>query len=128
MRREEAEGEPLAIRFADLFDHIGTLDIRYSDTARALSGRAVVIEGFLSRSHGPHSTVSLVDQPGLCPDCSPAPAAVIALPGAPALMQEGDGAVRVRGRLDYGLRIADGVASLLRIESATLLPLVASGE
>ena len=76
----------------------------------------MVIEGFLSRSHGPHSTVSLVDQPGLCPDCSPVPAAVIALPGMRAPMREGDGAVRVAGRLDYGLRIADGVASLLRIE------------
>jgi hypothetical protein len=123
MPREDAELSPLAVSFADLFDHIGTLDIRYSDEARALSGRAVVIEGYLSRAHGPHSTVSLVDQPGLCPDCSPVPAAVIALPGVHAPMQEGDGAVRVAGRLDYGLRIADGVASLLRIESATLLPL-----
>src|SRR5262245_24693211 len=106
MPREDAELSPLAVSFVDLFDHLGTLDIRYSDAARELSGRAVVIEGFLSRSHGPHSTVSLVDQPGLCPDCSPVPAAVIALPGVCAL-HEGDGAVRVAGRLDYGLRIAD---------------------
>jgi hypothetical protein len=117
----EAEGEPFAVRFADLFDHLGTLDIRYSDTARALSGRAVVIEGFLSRSHGPHSTMSLVDQPGLCPDCSPVPAAVIALPGVRAPLQEGAGAVRVAGRLDYGLRVADGVASLLRIEESRIV-------
>jgi hypothetical protein len=120
MRREES-APPLAVTFADLFDHLGTPDISYSAAARDLSGRAVVIEGYLSRSHGFHSTVSLVDQPGLCPDCSPAPAAVIALPDLRAPMQEGDGAVRVAGRLDYGLRVVDGVASLLRIEETRIV-------
>ena len=110
---------PLVLRFDDLFDHAGTLDLRYSATARELSGREVVIEGYLSQSHGPHPRWSLVDQPGVCPDCSPVPA--IALPGARAPMRAGDsGAVRVRGRLDYGLRIDDGVASMLRIDHATI--------
>ncbi len=111
--------EPLMLRFENLFDHAGTLDLRYSATARELSGREVVIEGYLSQSHGPHPRWSLVDQPGVCPDCSPVPA--IALPGAQAPMRAGDaGPVRVRGRLDYGLHIDDGVASMLRIENATI--------
>ena len=89
-----------------------------------MSGREVVIDGFLSQPHGFSHTLSLVDQLGACPDCSPAPVAVIALPGARAPMWAGEeGAVRVAGRLDYGLRIADGVASMLRIEAARLSPL-----
>src|SRR5712691_1894384 len=112
---------PLMLRFDDLFDHAGTLDLRYSASARELSGREVMIEGYLSQSHGPHPRWTLVDQPGACPDCSPVPA--IALPGARAPMRAGDdGPVRVRGRLDYGLRIDDGVASMLRIEHATIWP------
>jgi hypothetical protein len=63
----------------------------------------------------------LVDQPGLCPDCSPVPAAVITLPGASCAPREGDERpVRVVGRLDYGFRIDAGVASFLRIEGAAL--------
>src|SRR5437899_11057625 len=105
MRRESApiaEGSaaaPLALRFADLFDHLGTMDLRYSAAARALSGSEVVIEGYLSRSHGLEP--ALVDQPSVCPDCSPG-VATIALTGARMPLQEGqDGAVRVTGRLDY---------------------------
>jgi hypothetical protein len=33
-----------------------------------------------------------------------------------------DGPVRVRGRLDWGLRVDDGIASMLRIENAAVLP------
>src|SRR3989475_2617467 len=124
MRRESAPiaagsaAAPLALRFADLFDHLGTMDLRYSAAARALSGSEVVIEGYLSRSHGLEPALSLVDQPGVCPDCSPA-VATIALTGARMPLQEGqDGAVRVTGRLDYGFRIDAGVASFLRIEAA----------
>lgn len=127
MRRESppiAEGSaaaPRALRFADLFDHLGTMDLRYSAAARALSGSDVVIEGYLSRSHGLEP--ALVDQPGVCPDCSPA-VATIALTGARMPLQEGqDGAVRVTGRLDYGFRIDAGVASFLRIEAALVEPL-----
>ena len=66
----------------------------------------------------------LVDQPGLCPDCSPAPAAVITLSGAQLHLQEGsERSVRVIGRLDYGFRIDAGVASFLRIEQAAVFPL-----
>jgi hypothetical protein len=115
---------PLALRFEDLFDHVGTLDLRYSAAARELSGREVMIEGYLAHAHGPQARLSLVDQQGLCPDCSPV--AAIALIDAKAPMRAGDdGPVRVRGRLDYGLRIDDGVASMLRIENAALAPVQA---
>lgn len=129
MRRDQpamhadAAAQPLAVTFADLFDHLGTVDVRYSAAAQGLSGREVMIEGFLSLPHGLTSILSLVDQPGACPDCSPVPVAVIALPGArpPMRASEEEDTVRVVGKLDYGLRIADGVASMLRIEAARLL-------
>ena len=112
---------PLALRFEDLFDQVGTFELRYSAAARELSGREIVIKGYLAHAHGPHALLSLVDQQGLCPDCSPV--AAIALLGAKAPMRGGDdGPVRVRGRLDYGLRIDGGVASMLRIENAAVLP------
>jgi hypothetical protein len=114
---------PLALGFADLFDQLGTGDLHYSAAAQAFSGRDIAIEGFLSHAHGPRPTMLLVDQPGVCPDCSPAPAAVIALPGASSPLREGaDRLVRVVGRLDYGFRIDGGVASILRIENATVFP------
>jgi hypothetical protein len=117
--RGSAAESPLALRFEDLFDHVGTLDVRYGAAVRELSGRDVVIEGYLVRSHG--QLLSLVDQQGVCPDCSPV--AAISLLGALAPMRAGeDGPVRVSGRLDYGFRIDDGTASMLRIESATVQP------
>ncbi len=112
---------PLPLGFSDLFDHLGTDDVRYSAAAGELSGRSVAIEGFLSHAHGPGSAMLLVDQPGVCPDCAPTPAAVIALQGAPAFFQEGgERPVRVTGRLDYGFRIDGGVATILRIEEAAV--------
>jgi hypothetical protein len=117
---------PLPLRFADLFDHLGTDDLRYSAAAQALSGRDVAIEGYLSHAHGPRPAMLLVDQPGLCPDCSPAPAAVVTLRGALPFPREGeDRPVRVVGRLDYGFRIDAGVASMLRIEDAAVFPVEA---
>ena len=122
--RVEGDAEaPLALTFSDLFEQLGTFDVRYSAAVQALAGRRIMIEGFLSRSHGPQPAFSLVDQPGVCPDCSPVPAAVIALPGARAsVLAEGDSAVRAVGCLDYGFRIDAGIASVLRIEGAVLLP------
>jgi hypothetical protein len=117
---------PLALGFADLFDHLGTEDLRYSAAAQTLAGRDVAIEGYLSHAHGPRPAMLLVDQPGLCPDCSPAPAAVITLCGARPLPQAGaERPVRVVGRLDYGFRIDAGVASMLRIEDAAVFPVEA---
>jgi hypothetical protein len=112
---------PLALGFPDLFDHLGTDDLRYSERAKTNSGREIVIEGFLSYGHGPRDTVLLVEQPGLCPDCSPVPAPAVALLGVMPGPQEGDPRpVRVFGRLDYGFRIDAGVASFLRIEAAAI--------
>ena len=129
---EATESAPLVIGFSDLFDALGTTELRYSDRARALSGRAIAIDGFLSQPHVPLAAPMLVDQPGVCPDCSPVPAAAIALPGlraAPrfqAVSTTGnspdDRPVRIVGRLDFGFRITDGTASMLRIEHARVEP------
>jgi hypothetical protein len=119
--------EPTPLAFADLFDHLGTTELCYGERAKSLSGRYVTIEGFLAHAHGPRAAALLVDQPGLCPDCSPVPAAVITLTGASAFPPAGEERpVRVTGRLDFGFRIDDGTASMLRIEAATVLPLAAS--
>ncbi len=112
---------PLPLSFAELFDARGTTDCRYSDAARQLSGRDIVIEGYLSHSHSANTPSSLADEPGLCPDCSAVPVAVIALPDLPLVPREGEEPVRIAGRLDFGLRIVNGSASMLRIENATIL-------
>jgi hypothetical protein len=117
-----AGGGPLVVKFADLFDNLGTVDLRYSATLAALDGRDVSIEGYLSHPHVPGGDLSLVDQPGLCPDCSPVPAAAICLPGARAPLTADGGArlILVRGRLEFGLRIVNGTASMLRIMASTV--------
>jgi hypothetical protein len=117
-------GGPLAVEFADLFDHLGTIDLRYSATIAALNGRDVVIEGYLSHPHLPGYDLSLVDQPGLCPDCSPVPAAAICLPGvsAPPTADDGPRLILVSGRLEFGLRVVNGTASMLRIMASTIRP------
>lgn len=120
--------EPLELSFADLFDNLGTDHLGYSAQAAKLSGREVSIEGFLAHahSHEPSATsLMLVDQPGLCPDCSPVPAAVISLQGAESIEASGERAVRVVGRLDFGFRIDDGVATFIRIEQAAIARLTA---
>lgn len=114
-------GSALVLGFAALFDGIGTETVRYSAAAQSLSGREIVIEGFVAHAHGPGAALLLVNEPGLCPDCSPAPAAVITLQGGGPILMEGDPRpVRVSGRLDYGFRIDGGTASMLRIEGARL--------
>ena len=119
--QRNATEPPLALRFEDLFDDVGTFDVRYGVAVRELSGRDVVIEGYLAHSHGPHRLLSLVDQQGGCPDCSPV--AAIMLLGAIAPMRAGDdGLVRVSGRLNYGFRLDAGTASMLRIENAAVQP------
>jgi hypothetical protein len=109
-----------AVTFADLFDALGTADVSFGAGARRLSGSRVAIEGFLSHAHGASSGTSLVQEPGLCPDCSAVPVAVIALPDLARIPREGERPVRIVGRLDYGLRIVGGTASMLRIEQAEL--------
>lgn len=123
MRPDET---PAALGFADLFDNIGTDDLRYSSRAEQLSGRMIVIDGYLAHvhAHGPApATLMLVDQPGLCPDCAPAPAAVISvMRPEPAAFVDAHGPVRVEGRLDFGFRIDEGTASFIRILQASIAP------
>jgi hypothetical protein len=111
---------PQPVTFADLFSALGTTDLTYGEGARRLSGCQIAIEGFLSHAHGPAAAVSLVSEPGICPDCSAVPVPVIALPDLPLVPREGEGTVRIVGRLDFGLKIAGGTASMLRIEDATI--------
>lgn len=110
------------LSFADLFDGLGTLALDYSAEAETLNGARVAIEGFLVRTHGPAPAWLLVDQPGLCPDCSPVPAAAITLPDASTVPMAGDLPVRAEGRLDFGFRIDNGTASFLRLRSAVFVP------
>lgn len=112
---------PLPVSFADLFDALGTDALTYGEGARGLSGRPVVIEGFLSHAHGLDRTVSLVSEPGVCADCSAVPVPVIALPDLRMVPREGEGRVCIAGRLDFGLKIAGGTASMLRIENAAIV-------
>ncbi len=116
----------LELSFKDLFDGLDTFDLRYRQTVAALSGQLVRLTGFLSPPHGPSSQWSLVTEPGACPDCSPLPAPVVALPDL-KLRDSGDGSlpVSIEGRLSFGLCIKDGVASFLRIEEAQVRSLEA---
>ncbi len=119
---------PKVLGFGDLFDNLGTDALGYSTRAEQLSGRLIVIEGYLAHvhAHGPApAALMLVDQPGLCPDCSPAPAAVITLMRSePSPDTDARGPVRVEGLLDFGFRIDEGVASFVRIEKASIAPVV----
>jgi hypothetical protein len=122
MLRERVADKPHAreVTFAELFDALGTDALGYGAGAKNLSGSRVAVEGFLSHSHGFDRSISLVQQPGLCPDCAGVPVAVIALPGIAMTPREGARPVRVVGRLDFGLRIVGGTASMLRIEDAAI--------
>jgi hypothetical protein len=119
--RPDAALESLPVSFGDLFEALGTAELSYGAGAKTLSGRHVVIEGFLSHAHVPDRGVSLVPEPGLCADCAGVPVAVIALPDLRLIPREGEAPVRIAGRLNYGLRIVNGTASMLRIESATVV-------
>ena len=114
---------PIGTDFGELFEARGSLEMRYSPRAAALSGQPVEMEGFLVRLHGEAARFLLVDAPGQCPDCSAAPVPAIFLPelrAAPAGLSPGGGSVRVRGTLRFGFEVGpDGHASFLRIESAT---------
>jgi hypothetical protein len=119
---------PIELCFADLFDNLGTDAIGYSSRSAQLSGHMICIEGYLAHvhSHGPApAALMLVDQPGLCPDCSPTPAAVITvMRSEPAPGLHAEAPVRVEGMLDFGFRIDEGVASFIRIEHASIMPVI----
>ena len=107
----------MLLKFSDLFDGLGSAELRYSELCKAYSGREIELAGYLSQAHVQSGQVLLVDQPGACPDCSPAPVACLALPGFS--IASADSAVRLRGRLSYGFVLdADGNGSFLRLEGA----------
>ena len=112
----------MRLKFSDLFDGLGSAELRYSERCKTLSGREVEIEGYLSRAHPESGQTLLVCEPGACPDCSPAPVACLYLPGFSAGTRgttTGASAVRLRGRLSFGLaRDREGNASYLRLEEA----------
>ena len=107
----------MLLKFSELFDGRGTDELRYSERCEALSGSEVELCGYLSRDHPESGRVMLVEQPGVCPDCSPAPVACLELPGFTA--SGAASAVRLRGRLSYGYAVdGQGNASFLRLEGA----------
>jgi hypothetical protein len=105
------------IGFDDLFTGRGSEALAFSPRAEDLSGADVEIGGFLVPMHASPGRYALVDTPGACPDCAPAPVAALHLPDFRARAKAGP--VRLRGRLSYGFAIAaDGYASFLRLEDA----------
>jgi hypothetical protein len=109
----------MRLKFSDLFHGVGTDTLRYSERCTALSGTEVELLGFIAKDHPESGRAMLVDQPGVCPDCSPAPVAALELPGFAAT--GADTAVRLRGRLSYGfVQDAAGNASMLRLENARI--------
>ena len=117
------DGKPLALGFADLFDHLGTDALRYSAAARELSGREVAIAGFLSHPHGPRGALHAGRPARPLSRLLAGSGRGNRAPrrgGFPPAGEERE--VRVVGRLDYGFRIDDGIASMLRIEAARVRP------
>ena len=109
------------IGFADLFDHIGTMECRFSPRAEALAGRTVEIEGYLAPVHGEHRRFLLVANPGECPDCSPTPAPAVFLPDF-----EGETVAEpliLRGTVSYGFAVDEtGTGSFLRLTGVERAP------
>lgn len=107
----------MRLKFTDLFEGIGTGNLKYRVGCTEYSGKDVEIRGWLSEAHDGSRTVMLVSRQGDCPDCSAAPVAAIILPGF-KLPKRAAGAVTLRGRLAYGFAIQSGIASYLRLERA----------
>ena len=112
----------LVITFRDLFDHIGTERMTFSQRAEAISGQAVELRGYLVAMHSDSRQVTLAGTPGVCPDCADKPVAYVHLPGyeAGARLFSAQ-AVRLKGRLSYGFAVAaEGYATFLRLEDARI--------
>lgn len=109
----------MQLKFSDLFEGLGTTDLRFAGRCVHYAGQEVEIRGWLAQAHDGSRTVMLVNRQGDCPDCSPAPVAAVVLPGF-RLPKHANGAVTLRGRLSYGLAVRDGIASHLRLERARI--------
>jgi hypothetical protein len=105
------------LKFFELFEGVGTADLRFSAACNHYSGQEVEIRGWLSQAHDGSRTVMLVNRQGDCPDCSASPVAAVILPGFRP-PKRANGAVTLRGRLSYGFAIRNGIASYLRLEQA----------
>jgi hypothetical protein len=114
---------PGVLTMDDLFDHRGSERLAYSARCGHLSGGWLQLETLVTRNHDGSRWLA-VDRPGACPDCSAVPVAALQLPGfEPPAGLDPDRPLRLRGRLSYGFAVdADGQASFLRLEEATLVP------
>ena len=110
------------ISFRDLFDHIGTQRMTFSMRAESLSGQEVELRGYLVAMHADPRQITLAGSPGICPDCADLPVAFVHLPDfAPGAGLFSAQAVRLKGRLSYGFKVApEGYASFLRLENASV--------
>jgi hypothetical protein len=107
----------MVLKFSDLFEGLGTAELRFGSRCPDYSGQEVEIRGWLAQAHDGSRTVMLVNRPGDCPECSATPVAAVILPGF-RLPKHAIGAITLRGRLSYGLALRDGIASHLRLERA----------
>ena len=114
-----------SVAFDQLFDKLGTLDLNYSETARALDGRRVEIEGYLATGHGDDRPLLLIDTAGACPDCSIPPVAAMTLVDLDKLPDDvvaGETRVALAGRLSFGFQVdAAGNGSFLRLADARVV-------
>jgi len=69
------------ISFRDLFDHIGTPRMTFSQRAEALSGQEVELRGYLAAMHSDERQITLAGEAGVCPDCADKPVPYVHLPG-----------------------------------------------
>jgi len=115
----DGRGPLIALSLDDLFDHLDTEQLRYSDRCKALSGQWVQLSAHIARTHD-DSRWLIVDVAGACPDCSPVPVATVELldfemPSGVDLSLP----LSFHGRLSWGHVIGDdGHASQLRLEQA----------
>ena len=111
-----------SISFRDLFDHIGTERMTFSQRAEALSGAEVELRGYLVAMHSDERQVTLAGEAGVCPDCADKPVAYVHLPGfSPGGDLFSPQAVRLKGKLSYGFAVvAEGYATFLRLENASV--------
>ena len=110
------------ITFRDLFDHVGTERMKFSQRAEDLSGQEVELRGYLVAMHSDPRQITLAGEAGVCPDCAEKPVPYVHLPGySPGDRLFSPQAVRLKGRLSYGFAVApEGYATFLRLENASV--------
>ena len=106
--RSVAAGEPAGLQFEQLYESYGVRGLVFSALLRSLTGRDVVIRGYMAPPLKPesHFFVLTREPVALCPFCQsdaewPSDIVVVYLKAASPLVSAGD-AVSVRGRLEVG--------------------------